>query len=208
MGKTTEPRTPATSREKLIAAAFSEIFRNGFQPTALEAIMSRAGVTKGAIYHHFRHKKELGYCVFDEVVAPWVRERWIDPFRSTNDPLPELKARMRDLTKRSRRHLALGCPLNNLIQEVGGVDSEFGGRMNTLLDDWRFVLASALRRGQRNGHIKKGLNAANAAAFIVAAIEGVVGVEKPARDDKALKQAVAGFVSYLDSITPLVSSRD
>ncbi len=202
MGKTTEPRTPATSREKLIDAAFSEIFRNGFQPTALEAILSRAGVTKGAIYHHFRHKNELGYCVFDEVVAPWVRERWIDPFRSTKEPLRELTARMRDLTKLSHRHLALGCPLNNLIQEVGGVDSEFAARMNTLLDDWRFVLASALRRGQRNGYVKEGLNTANAAAFIVAAIEGVVGVAKPARDDKALKQTVAGFVSYLDTLAP------
>ena len=99
MGKTTEPRTPATRREKLIDAAFSEIFRNGFQPTALEAILSRAGVTKGAIYHHFKSKDELGYCVFDEVVAPWVRERWIDPFRSTKEPLCPLATGSRPVTR-------------------------------------------------------------------------------------------------------------
>ena len=202
MGKTSEQRTPVKSREKLVDAAFSEIFRNGFQPTGLEAILSRAGVTKGAIYHHFKSKNELGYCVFDEVVAPWVQERWIDPFRITDDPLRELTERMRALTKLPNRHLALGCPLNNLIQEVGGVDSGFGARMNSLLHDWRSVLASALRRGQRNGYVKHDLNTADAAAFIVAAIEGVVGVAKPARDHKAIKQSVAGFVSYLGTLAP------
>ena len=82
------------------------------------------------------------------------------------------------------------------------MDTEFGARMNALLDDWRSVVAGALKRGQRNGHVRRDLNTVNAAAFIVAAIEGVVGVAKPARDDKALKQTVAGFVSYLDTLAP------
>ncbi|GMU35127.1 MAG: TetR/AcrR family transcriptional regulator [Planctomycetia bacterium] len=202
MGKQTNQRIRATSREKLIGAAFSLIFRNGFQATGLDAIMSRAGVTKGAIYHHFRNKNELGYCVFDEVVAQWVRERWIDPFVRTEDPLGELRARMQSLTKLPNRHLAQGCPLNNLIQEVGGVDSGFGARMNALLDDWRSVLAGALRRGQRNGLVRRDLETVNAAAFIVAAIEGVVGIAKPASDNRVFKQSVAGFAGYLETLAP------
>ncbi len=202
MGEQTRQRTPLTSREKLLDAAFHEIFKNGFQPTGLGAIMTRAGVTKGAIYHHFRHKNELGYCVFDEVLVPWVRERWIDPLRSAVDPLGELTKRMLWLTRLPARQLARGCPLNNLIQEVGGVDTDFGARMNALLDDWRSVVAGALKRGQRNGHVRHDLNTVNAAAFIVAAIEGVVGVAKPALDHKAIRHSVAGFVSYLETLAP------
>ena len=38
--------------------------------------------------------------------------------------------------------------------------------------------------------------------FLVAALEGVVGIAKPASDAKALEQAVRGFVSFLQSLQP------
>ena len=38
--------------------------RAGYAPTSLEAICSEAGVTKGALYHHFSSKTELFEAVF------------------------------------------------------------------------------------------------------------------------------------------------
>jgi len=68
--RTTKQRTraPEVTRQKLLSAAFEEIYRSGFQAASLDRILAKAGVTKGALYHHFIDKAALGYAVVDEVV--------------------------------------------------------------------------------------------------------------------------------------------
>ena len=170
--------------------------------TGLDAILSKADLTKGAIYYHFENKAQLGHAVFDEVVAPRIREHWLVPLGESEDPLGELIARVRDLSGCPLGGLKLGCPLNNLIQEATGVDRAFRKRMNCLLDEWRSELASNLRRGQRSGTVGARVRSTDAAAFIVASLEGVMGVVKPAPDLKAFKRAIAGFTDYLESLRP------
>ncbi len=193
-------RAPKATRRRLINAAFSEIHQHGFQPTGLDAILARAKLTKGAVYHHFKNKTELGYAVFDEVIVPRVREGWITPVQEADDPIRELIARVKSVPQRPRRELALGCPLNNLIQEASGLEAGFRDRMNEFLDAWRAQLAADLRRGQRDGYVREDVRPTETAAFLVAALEGVVGIAKPASDAKALKQSVGGFVGFLQSL--------
>ena len=61
-------RASAVTRDKLLKAAFEEIYRSGFQATSLDIILTKARVTKGALYHYFPDKASLGYAVVDEVV--------------------------------------------------------------------------------------------------------------------------------------------
>jgi AcrR family transcriptional regulator len=47
-----------------------EVFAdNGFQATRTEEIVQRAGLTRGALYHHFRDKEDLFRAVHEEVVG-------------------------------------------------------------------------------------------------------------------------------------------
>lgn len=191
-----------STRRILVDAAFAEMHEHGFGPTGLEAILARAGLTKGAIYHHFENKTELGHAVFDELVVPWVRERWIEPVHAAADPVAELIARVRKLPERTARQRALGCPLGNLALESSGLDEAFRRRVEALLAAWRGQLTEDLRRAQREGTFRAELRPDETAAFLVAALEGLVGISKPTRDRKALQQAVAGFVAYLRSLRP------
>ncbi len=40
---------------------------HGYGATSLEAVAERAGVTKGALYHHFRNKRDLFQAVFEQL---------------------------------------------------------------------------------------------------------------------------------------------
>src|SRR4030095_5203309 len=70
-------RAPDATRQKLLYAAFEEMYRSGFQAASLDAILAKAGVTKGALYHHFPDKAALGYAVVDEVVRAPVLEAYL-----------------------------------------------------------------------------------------------------------------------------------
>ena len=60
-------RNPDRTRERLLEAGFVEIYSRGFQPAGLDAIVERAEVTKGALYHHFTGKQALFESVFEKV---------------------------------------------------------------------------------------------------------------------------------------------
>jgi TetR/AcrR family transcriptional regulator, transcriptional repressor for nem operon len=111
-------RAPDATRKKLLQAAFEEIYRRGFQASSLETILAAAGVTKGALYHHFQDKAALGYAVVDEVVKGLLLERWLTLLEpSQADPLTALQSTLkRRLASLTSEEIELGCPLNNLAQ--------------------------------------------------------------------------------------------
>lgn len=71
----------AATRAALVAAGRELFGTKGYQDTSLDEIVSRASVTKGALYHHFRGKDDLFAAVYelvqrevsDKVVAEFLR---------------------------------------------------------------------------------------------------------------------------------------
>jgi AcrR family transcriptional regulator len=54
------------TRGVLLTTARALFTEKGYADTATEAIVQRAGVTRGALYHHFRDKEELFQAVFED----------------------------------------------------------------------------------------------------------------------------------------------
>ena len=63
--RTKAAQTKATTR-KLIAVALKEFSRKGYAGASMERIVKAAGMTRGALYHHFDGKQGLFYAVFCE----------------------------------------------------------------------------------------------------------------------------------------------
>jgi AcrR family transcriptional regulator len=63
----TQAERAAETREALIEAARPLFAAQGFAEVALESIVRAAGVTRGALYHHFADKTELFAAVFEKV---------------------------------------------------------------------------------------------------------------------------------------------
>jgi TetR/AcrR family transcriptional regulator, transcriptional repressor for nem operon len=51
--------TRTNGRTKLLDAALAVIRKKGYAATSVDELCQRAGVTKGAFFHHFRSKEEL-----------------------------------------------------------------------------------------------------------------------------------------------------
>src|ERR1700690_4584246 len=92
--RATRLRDSERTRELLLQAASREIYRSGFQSASLDTILAAAGVTKGALYYHFKNKQALGYAVVEEVISPDTRGTWVRPLQSVKDPIETLIARV------------------------------------------------------------------------------------------------------------------
>jgi AcrR family transcriptional regulator len=57
----------AKTRARILRAARRLFADKGYADASLGEVASRAGVTKGGLYHHFRDKRDLFAAVFDEL---------------------------------------------------------------------------------------------------------------------------------------------
>ncbi|MDX1496548.1 MAG: TetR/AcrR family transcriptional regulator [Salinisphaeraceae bacterium] len=200
-------RQPDLTRQRLLESAFNEIHRFGFRSASLESILKDTHVTKGALYHHFRNKTDLGYAVVDEVLKPWVETRWRPIFESDKPIDAALAVLHERLAEMSDEEIALGCPLNNLCQEMSGLDEGFQQRLNSILNAWRNGIAEAMRNGQNNGNVRQDIDPDACAAFVVGSIEGCMGMAKASQDAAMLRLAMLGLAQFLEAMRPCQESK-
>lgn len=191
------------TRQKLLQAAFTEIYRNGFQAASLTQILADTGLTKGALYHYFSDKKTLGLAVVDEMIRPYMTAMMFDPLTETRQPLATMQSLLAaKAAEDDPQIVALGCPLNNLMQEMSPVDERFRLLLNDIFQDWVAVVREALTRGKKSGEVRKNVDAAQTAFFIVSALEGCVGMSKNTQSVVAFRGCLAQLSQYLDTLKP------
>jgi TetR/AcrR family transcriptional regulator, transcriptional repressor for nem operon len=197
--KATRPRDPERTRERLLQAAFREVYRSGYQSAGLDTILTEAGVTKGALYHHFGSKEALGHAVVEEIIGPDLRAKWLRPLQRGNDPIDTLIGIVQSESVRPE-DVRGGCPLNNLAQEMSPLDEGFRKRLERVFHAWQQGVATALREGQTEGRVRRDVKPAEAAGFLIATLEGYVSLAKNAQDAKVMKAGIGNIVGWLRSL--------
>ena len=200
-------RDPARTRRRILEAAFVELRRAGFQKMKMERVLASAGLTKGALYHHFHNKQALGCALIDESVGPDVLERWLDPVAVTDDPLPILKRLLERLVRSTRKdEVSDGCPFTRISDELGPLGDPYASRLASIHANWRDGLAEALRRGQAGGFVSSRVEAESAAAMFIAGYQGVVLAGRIAPTKTFWMVSVDGLLRWLEALSPAADS--
>jgi TetR/AcrR family transcriptional repressor of nem operon len=204
--KNRRPRAPRLrnaehTRDRLLQAAFREVFRHGFQSAGIDAILAATNVTKGALYYHFENKEALGYAVIEEIVAKLTSDRWLVPLQQGKgkDPVDTLIGIVRALPHRPK-DVKGGCPLVNLAQEMSQLDEQFRKRLERIFHAWQEGIAITLRRGQSQGVVRRDLVAEETASFLIATVEGYEVLAKNAQDAKVWNMGIRNIVGWLNSL--------
>ena len=191
-------KQPAATRQALLEAAGRCFSVHGYAGTGLGAIVADAGVTKGALFHHFADKRALALSWIEQTLAPALAEEWLGSLASV-DSLDALARHCRD------RCLALDGedPVSVLVAlaaETGHADTAMGESFEGVFAQWRRALAAVLERGQRDSWVHPSIVPATEAGILGSMFAGMSVVAKCGADERG---GWAGAIeAYLETLRP------
>ncbi|QUF03816.1 MFS transporter [Actinosynnema pretiosum subsp. pretiosum] len=167
------PEDVALTRAGLLSAALSAFAENGYATSTLADISARAGLTRGAAYHHFTNKADL--------YATAVGERWAEigqglwrPLREPGDPVERVRSFLIGLhfslehDERFRQLLEV-IGRNDRLPDDHGFDVK-----REALDQLLGLCAALFEEAEGDGLLRAEVEPEGAAAMLVAHVLGAV----------------------------------
>jgi len=191
-------RDAEQTRQKILEISADEIHKNGFVATSLSNILARCEVSKGALYHHFKNKMELGYAVFEEIYTPMFLELW-QPAVEVEDPIEGLCNFFTCMYKESScDEIVCGCPLNNLCQEMAGVDEGFRLRILNMQQQLNQLIAINLQRVAPQ--LRHDIEFSQVAYFIVSTFHGSSSLSKSSKNKDLFEKVIKELCCYIRNL--------
>lgn len=182
-----------------------EMRENGYKAASLSEILSKAGVSKGALYHHFSNKQELGYAVFEEIYIKQFLELWDIPISRSNpiDGLCEwIEGYAQCVTV---EELEKGCPICNISTEMSGIDEVFRLKSMTMFETLGNRLTKAFLRAKDQHIIREEVDPAAVANFLVVTIQGMNLQGRQSRNLEVFKSTIKCMAEYIQSLKVVVN---
>ena len=187
---------PQGLRARVLDAA-AELFQaRGYHGATMHEVAAAAGVTGGAMHHHFPSKKALGLAVIRERVARAVREAGMEPVTRAATAADGVAAVFAKIASGLEAAGAVrGCPLNNLALELSFGDREFSAEIAAVFAEWRRALADKVRADQARGRAK-GRDPEAFATFVVSAYSGAMAQAKAEQNARPLRLCAAELARW------------
>jgi TetR/AcrR family transcriptional regulator, transcriptional repressor for nem operon len=198
----TQPRAFET-REKILQAASRLIALKGYHDTKLEEVLGTAQVSKGAFFHQFRDREDLGFAVLD-----WHMDRRrqlldaieqeLSPDKQT-DPLQTVFRRLDAIAEMVRRREGRkgGCIIGNMSTALSDCHDGFRKRLAECFDEMAGEFLPYLEAKARQGHVKRRTNMSELARYIVTVIEGAIMQGRTLGDAELLPRQLAYLKEHL-----------
>jgi len=166
----TRPTRGEQSRRELVSIAIDCFSRYGYQGTSIDRIARAAGVTKGALYYHFKDKEALLFGALDDRIGGFERVV-VERVTRLRDPVAALYAVadicIEQATRSNHRRFML-----TLMVEALDTYPALSERFQQMMRRFREFLANTVRIGQSKGLFRREVEPALAAQLFVSALFG------------------------------------
>lgn len=191
-------KQPQLTRRTLLEAAGAEFSLHGYAGGGLGSIVTRADLTKGALFHHFSDKRALAVAWIEDLLTPEIGERWISPLES----ISSLDA-LRSFCRARCMELAPGDAISALVSltaETAAADDVMAAALEEIFTRWREALAALLERGKAQGWIHRTIQPATEAAFVVSAFAGFSVTTRAHPDEGIRRTCASALEGYLETL--------
>jgi len=186
------------TRRCILDEAALAFARTGYAGTSLNDVIAATGLTKGAFYFHFPSKEALALEVFSSKQQEWAAKAVEAAGRkeSARDKLIEMMHATCDLHETDPAARAVA----RLCWELGE-DPELAPQMKPFLTNWFDILEDLLRAAQKEGDVRKDVDARAVAEVCVASFIGISDVSHLLSGNMDLRQRAE---QLMDLILPTI----
>jgi TetR/AcrR family transcriptional repressor of nem operon len=180
------------TRERLVETTRELLWERGYVGTSPAAILERAQVGQGSMYHFFRGKSELAQVAMERTANEMKRQIATD-VTAPGSAFERIRAYLR-----RDRDVLRGCPVGRMTLDPEIFASEPASEP---LNDFFEWLSSALRdvldEGKRDGEFSADLQSPEVATALVAVVQGGYVLARAAHDPARFDEAVDGALALL-----------
>ncbi len=164
------------TKADLLDAAERLFSAQGVANTSMMQVAEAAGVTRGAIYHHFDNKLDLIDSMMERVSLPFDQMLEQTSQRHVDNPLALLRARLLNIVELLQRDPHTQSVINILFHKCEYVDETLPIHFrhlrarNNCIEECILLMQQAIDHGQ----LPKTTNAAKLVVCLVAMIDGII----------------------------------
>lgn len=191
------------TRSRILDAAERLFSEHGVSRTSFEDIAHAAGVTRGAIYWHFKDKSDLFGAMVNRVTLPMEAMVARSSDESVEDPIGSLRACAVNALRRAatdpqcQRVFEVVTHKCEYLGEMAGVKGRISGIQKGCVDRAEQAIRNAIKRGQ----VPAGVNPRLAAIGLDAMLYGLISTWLANRDYVPLEQQAEAMIDlYLDGL--------
>jgi TetR/AcrR family transcriptional regulator, transcriptional repressor for nem operon len=194
----TQPATERgrRARSRIVAAAADVVAERGALGTSLDEVGVRARASRSQLYHYFDDKTDLLLAVAEatneavlgaqqplfEGLGTWEGlQRWFDA-------LVELQ---------ERRNGRGGCPIANLVAELGERDDDIRNVLASGFDRWQASIRAGLGAMVASGELRADADLDWLSGSTLASLQGGLMLTQARRDPRQLRQALDGALALI-----------
>lgn len=191
--------TPARgdARGALLDAALALVRRQGWAATSIDQLCRAAGVSKGAFFHHFASKEELGVVAarhWDAVTAPLFAKA---PYHALEDPLDRILGYLDFRAAIAQGPLeAFTCFAGTTVQEAFASSEPIRAACGATIDAHAARLADDLREAIARHAPREPVEAGSLALYTQTVIQGGFVLAKARGDNAPLLDAITHLKRY------------
>ena len=163
------------TREKLLDITFEQVYIHGYAATSIDAILKKAKVPKGSLYHHFRSKKALVLAMIQERLFVKMDQIFIYDKQKDKTILETFRDVFANLSKNALL-IKYGCPLYRLMVELSPVDVEFDTLLTSKARQMQTGISTLLQTGIEIGEFDESLDVESFSGFILSGVWGILSL--------------------------------
>lgn len=183
-------RNPEHTRQLIIETASILFNTKGYKSTSISDITRSAGITKGAIYKHFKDKSDLE----KECLQSMTRVLFSNVSEGIRKA-PDAEKKILSLLNYFAQYgvkspFKGGCPLMNAAVEVDDSDPGLKKVVSNIFVMLHQGISKVIENGVLRGQLKADIDVSEYATLIYSSIEGAIMMMKATDDDKHLQYVI------------------
>ena len=190
-------KQPEVSRLAILRAAGEGFAMHGYAGTGIGWIAERAGLTKGAIFHHFEDKRSLAVEWVREELALGLQEGGAERFAGLRSFSEWKQAGLGLLREMDGNHPIARLTL--LGSEMSH-DEVLSTEIAQVSKMWRDGLARGLEDGQAGGWIHRSIRPADEAVLLASLYSGLSMLVRVGGGAEVMRSAESALGAYLDTL--------